>query len=52
MSTPVMIVPVGSDSGVGVLPNGVVIGNFLSRKIKSRDLFVSNTWKLLKQNAP
>jgi NADH dehydrogenase FAD-containing subunit len=49
---PAMFVPLGRNGGVGELPNGLVVGDFATKKIKSQDLFISRQWKSLKQSAP
>ena len=40
----VSLVPVGKSGGVSLLPMGIVAGDFLTRNIKSRDLFASKFW--------
>ena len=40
----VSLVPVGKSGGVSLLPMGIVVGDFLTRNIKSRDLFASKFW--------
>lgn len=47
-----MVVPVGKDGGVSELPNGMVMGNFFTKKIKSQALFVPDYWKNMKQPVP
>ncbi len=47
-----MFVPIGRHSGVGQLPNGMVVGDFATKKIKGQDLFISRQWKSMKQSAP
>ena len=49
---PAMFVPLGRNGGVGELPNGIVVGDFATKKIKSQDLFITRTWKSMSQNAP
>ena len=49
---PAMFVPLGKNGGVGQLPNGMVVGDFATKKLKSQDLFVSRQWKTMKQNIP
>lgn len=47
---PVMsVVPVGKSGGVSVLPvmGGMVVGDFVTRNIKSVDMFASKYWKEL-----
>lgn len=47
-----MLVPIGRNGGVGEILNGMVIGDFATKKIKSQDLFISRQWKSMKQSAP
>lgn len=47
-----MIVPVGKDGGVTELPNGMVLGNFATKKIKSERLLIPDFWKKMKQSVP
>ena len=47
-----MVVPLGKNGGVGQLPNGMVIGDFATKKLKGQDLLVSRQWKTMKQNPP
>lgn len=49
---PAMLVPIGRNGGVGEILNGMVIGDFATKKIKSQDLFISRQWKSMKQSAP
>ena len=47
------VVPVGKSSGVSVLPiRGMVVGDFMTRKMKSADMFVSKYWKELGMGKP
>ncbi|CAN0242248.1 unnamed protein product, partial [Ectocarpus sp. 12 AP-2014] len=41
---PVSLVPVGKTGGVSSLPMGIVVGDFMTRNIKSKDMFVSKYW--------
>ncbi|CAM9537965.1 unnamed protein product [Ectocarpus sp. 8 AP-2014] len=45
---PVSLVPVGKTGGVSSLPMGIVVGDFMTRNIKSKDMFVSKYWAVLK----
>mmetsp|Transcript_28182 Transcript_28182/g.47770 ORF Transcript_28182/g.47770 Transcript_28182/m.47770 type:complete len:278 (-) Transcript_28182:692-1525(-) len=45
-----MVLPLGPNGGNSQLPMGIVVGNFLTRTIKSGDLFSSNTWGELNQD--
>jgi len=46
-----MVVPIGRDGGV--CQNGkMVMGDFLARKIKAEDVFVSKMWKDMSQTQP
>lgn len=45
---PVSLVPVGKGGGVSTLPMGIVVGDFMTRNIKSKDMFVSKYWSILK----
>lgn len=40
----VSLVPVGKSGGVSLLPMGIVVGDFLTRNLKSRDLFAGKFW--------
>lgn len=43
------VVPVGKSGGVSILPvmGGMVMGDFVTRNIKSADMFASKYWKEL-----
>lgn len=46
--TEILIVPLGPKGGVSQLPfgkDGVIVGNFLTKMAKAKDLFVSMSWK-------
>mmetsp|Transcript_35209 Transcript_35209/g.49032 ORF Transcript_35209/g.49032 Transcript_35209/m.49032 type:complete len:135 (-) Transcript_35209:329-733(-) len=45
-----MVLPLGPNGGRSQLPMGIVAGNFLTRTIKSGDLFTANTWGDLNQD--
>ena len=47
-----MIVPVGNDAGVSELPNGMVLGNFATKKVKGQSLLIPDFWKKMKQSVP
>lgn len=47
-----MFVPFGANKGVGQLPNGWVVGNFMTKMIKSKDLFTQPHWKSMGLKAP
>ena len=47
-----MLVPLGKNGGVGELPNGMVLGDFATKKIKGQGLLISRQWKSMKQSAP
>lgn len=49
---PVALVPVGSNGGVSALPMGFVVGDFMTRNIKSKDLFATKYWTLLGAGKP
>lgn len=48
--TEILIVPLGPKGGVSQLPfgkDGFIVGNFLTKMAKAKDLFVNMTWKKL-----
>ncbi|RUS22705.1 hypothetical protein BC937DRAFT_87687 [Endogone sp. FLAS-F59071] len=45
MAGEIMLVPLGKNGGVAVLPLGITGGNMISRTLKSSTLMVENTWK-------
>lgn len=49
-----LVVPLGPNGGVGQLPvlGGLVAGNLITRNIKSKDYFASQTWSSLGAVAP
>ena len=47
-----MMVTLGRTGGVGQLPNGMVVGNFLTKKLKSSKLFTDKFWKMAHRRAP
>lgn len=49
---PVTLVPVGSNGGVSSMPMGFVFGDFLTRTVKSKDLFVGKYWGLMGAGNP
>lgn len=49
---PLSMVPVGSKKGVSAMPMGFVVGDFLTRKMKSKDLFLSKYWAFLGAGKP
>ena len=53
-STEALFVPLGPSGGVGQLPlfSGVVVGNFLVKMMKSKDLFTGMYWKELNAEMP
>eukprot|EP00735_Rhodelphis_limneticus_P010968 TRINITY_DN4007_c0_g1::TRINITY_DN4007_c0_g1_i1::g.11844::m.11844 TRINITY_DN4007_c0_g1::TRINITY_DN4007_c0_g1_i1::g.11844 ORF type:complete len:389 (+),score=81.92,sp/Q54NS8/AIFB_DICDI/40.99/4e-82,Pyr_redox_2/PF07992.9/1.6e-18,Pyr_redox_2/PF07992.9/6.2e+03,Pyr_redox/PF00070.22/0.00062,Pyr_redox/PF00070.22/8.8e-12,K_oxygenase/PF13434.1/0.2,K_oxygenase/PF13434.1/0.00016,NAD_binding_7/PF13241.1/0.14,NAD_binding_7/PF13241.1/0.11,Pyr_redox_3/PF13738.1/17,Pyr_redox_3/PF13738.1/0.00075,Lycopene_cycl/PF05 len=48
----VMLVPLGPNGGVGQMPNGWVVGDCISKMIKSKSLFAQQNWKLLNAKPP
>lgn len=48
----ISMVPVGKSGGVSYLPIGAVVGDFMTRKMKSEDVFVSKIWGDLKAGKP
>ncbi|KAJ0407478.1 hypothetical protein P43SY_005019 [Pythium insidiosum] len=48
------ILPLGPNGGVSQLPvfGGLVLGNFITRLFKAKDMFASMTWKSLGATAP
>ena len=49
---PAMILPLGRRAGAAQLPNGMVAGAFLTRKVKGNDLMTPGFWKLMQQKMP
>lgn len=47
-----MVVPVGKSGGASELPNGMVMGNFFTKKVKGEGLLIANVWKNMKQKVP
>lgn len=41
---PVSFVPVGKSGGVASMPMKIVVGDYMTKTIKSKDLFVSKYW--------
>lgn len=41
---PVSLVPVGKSGGVSSLPMGIVVGDWMTKTIKSKDMFVGKYW--------
>ncbi|CAN0178885.1 unnamed protein product [Pylaiella littoralis] len=52
MVLPISLVPVGKSGGVSSLPMGIVVGDFLTRRVKSKDMFVSKYWAELNAGKP
>jgi NADH dehydrogenase FAD-containing subunit len=48
----ILSVPLGKDSGYTQITEGFVLGNFMTRIIKSKDLFSSKYWSLLRLSPP
>lgn len=48
----VSLVPVGKSGGVSSLPMGIVVGDFLTKTIKSKDMFASKYWGELNAGKP
>lgn len=48
----VSLVPVGKSGGVSLLPMGIVVGDCITRIMKSRDLFVSKFWAEMNAGKP
>uniref|UniRef100_K3WRA2 FAD/NAD(P)-binding domain-containing protein n=1 Tax=Globisporangium ultimum (strain ATCC 200006 / CBS 805.95 / DAOM BR144) TaxID=431595 RepID=K3WRA2_GLOUD len=50
----VLLVPLGPNGGVGQLPvlGGTVVGNVITRMIKSKDMFVTKAWESFGAVAP
>ncbi|XP_077987962.1 ferroptosis suppressor protein 1-like isoform X2 [Glandiceps talaboti] len=44
-SGPMMVLSIGRNGGVFQLPNGCVFGSFLTKYLKSRDVFAGKYWK-------
>eukprot|EP00752_Nemacystus_decipiens_P010539 g9385.t1 len=45
---PVSLVPVGKSGGVSTFPMGIVVGDWVTRKAKSADMFCAKYWTELK----
>ncbi|XP_068732313.1 ferroptosis suppressor protein 1-like [Montipora capricornis] len=51
-ANPAMALTLGRNGGVIQLPNGMVVGNFLTKKFKSKEVMAPDMWKMLKQKMP
>ena len=51
-SNPVMVLPLGRSGGVSQLPNGMVVGGFVTKSIKGKDVMTADTWKAMKKKMP
>lgn len=53
-STEALMIPIGPEGGVSQLPlcGGVVVGDFMTRNIKSKGLFVDMAWGTLNAKVP
>ena len=49
---PVAIVPVGKSGGVSSLPMGIVVGDFATKTIKSKNIFTWKVWRELGAGEP
>lgn len=45
------LLAMGRNDGVGQI-SGFYVGRFMVRLVKSRDLFISTSWKTMRQSAP
>ena len=50
--SPMMLVPLGRNKGVGQLPNGMIVGDFFCRQVKGKNLMAPRYWSILKQKKP
>ena len=48
----VSMVPVGKSGGVSYLPMGAVVGDFMTKKMKSENVFASMIWGALRAGKP
>lgn len=44
---PISLVPVGKSGGVSTFPMGIVVGDFITKTVKSKDMFAAKYWTLL-----
>ena len=52
-SVPVIaMLALGPDSGLAQLKNGIILGEFITKKAKAKDLLVPKYWSDLKQKVP
>lgn len=53
-STELLIIPFGPEGGIGQLPlfGGLLVGNFLTKLIKSKDLMAGMFWTMMNQEIP
>lgn len=49
---PISLVPIGKSGGVSSLPMGLVVGDFMTRKFKSQDMFTAKYWALCNAGKP
>ena len=47
-----MLLPLGRNGGVAQLPNGMVLGDFVTKSIKGKGLMTSGSWKIMKKKMP
>lgn len=47
-----MVLPLGRSGGVSQLPNGMVVGGFVTKSIKGKDVMTADTWKAMKKKMP
>jgi len=47
-----ILLAMGPDAGIGITKGGLIMPNFLSVRFKSKNLFINDMWKLLKQKRP
>ena len=48
----IIVVSLGPQSGAGQLPMGMTVGGFMTRNIKSGDLFTNKMWTTLNNPKP
>lgn len=47
-----VVLSLGRNSGTGELKNGIIVPEFVIRKLKSRDIMIRLPWDTLKQKMP
>lgn len=52
VAEPISLVPVGKSGGVSALPFGFVVGDFITKTIKSKNMFATKYWKIMNAGKP